>query len=84
MRMIACLALILLVAGCATPTERAAQLVGEIEEMIQHYGPACEKLGYKNDSDPWRDCILQLNARDNVRNYIRHPGSGLRHRGFPY
>ena len=48
--------------SCASlsPAERAARMQQEVEEMIQVYGPACEKLGYQADSDPWRACILKL------------------------
>ena len=34
--------LLLIVAGCATQAERAAQVQREVEEMIQLYGPGCE------------------------------------------
>jgi hypothetical protein len=54
-------------AGCATPAERAAQMQHKIDEMIQVYGPSCVKLGYKADTDQWRDCILRLDARDTYR-----------------
>lgn len=57
--------------GCASmsPAERAAQMQREVDEMIQVYGPACEKLGYKADSDPWRECILKLNNSKNLERY---------------
>jgi hypothetical protein len=59
-----------LIAGCVTtPAERAAQVEREVDEMIQVYGPACDKLGYKQESNPWRDCVLNLAAQDNVRRY---------------
>lgn len=47
------------VAGCATAPDRSVQMQREVDEMIQVYGPACEKLGYKSDSEPWRDCALR-------------------------
>lgn len=53
-----------LLAGCATTAERAAQMQRQADEMIAVYGPACEKLGYQKGTDPWRDCILRLDARD--------------------
>jgi hypothetical protein len=55
-------------AACSTltPADRAAQMEQEVTEMIQVFGPACEKLGYKSDSDRWRECILRLNS-DQVR-----------------
>ena len=56
-----------LLLGCTTPAERAARAQAEIEEMIKVYSPACEKLGYKTDTDQWRVCILRLAARDDNR-----------------
>lgn len=74
--------LVLFVAGCATQAERAAQVEREVEQMIQLYGPGCEKLGYKSDSDPWRECVLRLAQRDD--RYNRYPISTncIGHRGF--
>jgi hypothetical protein len=73
-------------AGCAslTPAERAAQMEREVDEMIQVYGPACEKLGYKPDSDAWRTCILQLNAGKAMERYQSRPQTTQcwGHRGF--
>ena len=60
MRAFAVSLLLLSVAGCATQAERAAQVQREVEDMIKLYGPGCEKLGYKNDTDPWRECVLRL------------------------
>ena len=72
------------VAGCATTAERSAQMEREIDQMIQYYGPACDKLGYQNNSDPWRDCILRLNAQEDFENYMARYPSGFRFRGFRY
>ena len=74
--------LVLFVAGCATQAERAAQVQREVEQMIQLYGPGCEKLGYKSDSDPWRECVLRLAQRED--RYNRYPISTncIGHRGF--
>ncbi|HEY5994533.1 MAG TPA: hypothetical protein VIU46_08040 [Gallionellaceae bacterium] len=55
--------LLALLAGCATPEERAARVQAEVEEMIKVYGPGCEKLGFAKDTEPWRECILRLSAR---------------------
>ena len=57
--------------GCATstPAERSAKMQKEIDEMIQVYGPACEKLGFKADTDPWRECILRLDTNKALENY---------------
>ena len=81
-RSFATLSLVLFVAGCATQAERAAQVQREVEQMIQLYGPGCEKLGYKSDSDPWRECVLRLAQRDD--RYNRYPISTncIGHRGF--
>ena len=57
--------------GCATPAERAAQIQREVEEMIVIYGPGCERLGYTNGTDDWRNCILRLAQRDAT--YTRYP-----------
>lgn len=76
----------LLLAGCAalTPEERAAKVEREVDEMIRIYGPACEKLGYKNDSDHWRDCVLRLSADERRQQYINRPTttSCIGRRGF--
>jgi hypothetical protein len=75
---------ILLLAGCVTQAERTAQMEREVDEMIQVYGPACEKLGYKADSDQWRDCVLRLSTKDSLSRYSRSPTmtSCFGHRGF--
>jgi hypothetical protein len=57
---------ILAVAGCATPAERAAQVQRDVDEMVRVYGPGCERLGYKPDSDPWRECVLRLATNDTM------------------
>ena len=66
------LAAALALAACATPEERAAQARAEMEAMMATYGPACERLGFKPDEDRWRDCVLRLAARDDLR-YSRYP-----------
>ncbi|MBS0327738.1 MAG: hypothetical protein JSS46_14500 [Proteobacteria bacterium] len=55
-----------LLGGCATQAERAAAAEREIDDMIKVYGPACEKLGYTNGTDPWRGCVLRLADRDSA------------------
>ena len=69
MRILIALTLAGLLAGCVTTAERAAQMQRDVDEMIQVYGPACEKLGYKSDSDPWRDCVLRLSTKDSFERY---------------
>lgn len=77
---IACLALLV---GCSTPGERAARAQAEVDEMIQVYGPACERLGYKPDEDKWRECIIRLSSKDELRyrNYTTTT-TCFGHRGF--
>ena len=84
MRMFVASLLITLLAGCATQAERTARVQREVDEMIATYGPACEKLGYKSDADPWRDCVLRLSAKDTAERYSRVPTttSCFGHRGF--
>lgn len=62
-----------LLAGCATPAERSARMQAEMDRMIQVYGPACSKLGYTTNSDPWRNCVLQLSAKDELDRYAPYP-----------
>ncbi|MFC5514072.1 hypothetical protein ACFPOU_23490 [Massilia jejuensis] len=50
--------------GCSTPQQKAMQQQAEMERMIALYGPACTRLGYAMNSDPWRDCVLQSASRD--------------------
>jgi hypothetical protein len=66
MRALAVSLLMLFVAGCVTQEQRAAQVQREVEEMIRVYGPGCEKLGFKTDSDQWRDCVLRLATKDKL------------------
>lgn len=73
-------------AGCTalSPAERSAQMQKEVEEMIQVYGPACEKLGFQPDSNQWRECILNLNTSKTLENY-RTRSTTIQcfgHRGF--
>jgi hypothetical protein len=59
--------------GCAsTPAERAARQEREVEQMIQVYGPACVKLGYQQDTDDWRGCVLHLAAQDDFKRYSQY------------
>ena len=63
------LVLPLLLAACSTPQQRAERLQAEMAELMAIYGPACTRLGYAPNSDPWRECVLQLSTRDEVRRY---------------
>ena len=74
-----------LLSGCATPQEKAARMQAEMEQMMQVYGPACTKLGYSNNSDQWRNCVLQLSAKEDAERYARpsyYAGFGRRHWGM--
>jgi hypothetical protein len=84
MRFFLSVLLVIVAAGCATPEERAARMQREVDEMITVYGPACEKLGYVNGSDPWRDCVLRLNANETIARYSTRPTTTtcFGHRGF--
>lgn len=53
--------------GCATPQERAARLQADMERDMVVYGPACLRLGYAANSDPWRACVLQLGTKEELR-----------------
>ena len=66
--------LLLTLAACATPQQRAARNQAEVERMMFEYGPACERLGYTPNGDGWRDCVLRLNARDDLQRYPAGPG----------
>ena len=66
MRTLAVFVLVLFVGGCATQAERAAAIQRDVDDMIRVYGPGCERLGYKTDSDPWRDCVLRLATNDRL------------------
>ena len=48
--------------GCTTPQEKALKQQAEMDRMMAEYGPACTQLGHAPNSDPWRNCVLQLAA----------------------
>ena len=50
--------------GCASPQEKAMQQQAEMDRMMAQYGPACAQLGHAPNTDPWRNCVLQLATRD--------------------
>ena len=39
--------------GCAASPEQQAK------RTLTQYGPYCEKMGYKKDTDSWRDCAVK-------------------------
>lgn len=74
---------VLVVGACATtPEERAARIEAEVEAMIDVYGPGCERLGYKRDTDPWRACVLKLSRRNDYRYQYPRMTTCVGHRGF--
>ncbi|MFS8087372.1 MAG: hypothetical protein ACMG6H_17195 [Acidobacteriota bacterium] len=76
--------LAILLSGCATTAERAVQMQAEIDEMVAVYGPACEKLGFQNGTDPWRNCVLGLSAQKTRERYLSTPRTATcwGHRSF--
>ena len=76
--------LALLLSGCATQAERAAQQQREVDEMIAVYGPACERLGNSSGSEQWRSCILTLDTKNAITRYRTSPTTTtcFGHRGF--
>lgn len=36
----------------------------EMDRIMAEYGPACTQLGYAPNSDPWRNCVMQMAERD--------------------
>lgn len=56
-----------LLAGCTTVAERAVQMEQEAVEMVQVYGPACERIGYTVNTDAWRNCLIELSQAEAVR-----------------
>lgn len=76
--------LAILLSGCATTAERAAQMQLEVDEMVAVYGPACEKLGFQNGADPWRNCVLGLSAQKTRERFLSTPRTATcwGYRGF--
>jgi hypothetical protein len=64
MRALILMASVFCLQGCTTPQEKALKQQAEMDRMVAEYGPACTQLGYAANSDPWRDCIVQLAARN--------------------
>ena len=60
---------LLTLAACTTPQQKAAQMQAEMERDMVVYGPACGKLGYSANSDQWRQCVLQLSAKEDMQRY---------------
>lgn len=66
MRLLVVFASMLFIAGCVTQAERAAAVQRDVDEMVAVFGPGCDKLGYKRDTDPWRECVLRLATNDRL------------------
>lgn len=50
-----------LLAACATtPEEARAYAEREANRLKAAHGQTCEKLGYKPETNEWRDCLLDL------------------------
>ena len=52
--------------GCASPQEKAMKQQAEMDRMMTEYGPACTQLGFAVNTDPWRNCVVQLAAKNGV------------------
>lgn len=89
--LITCLAGFLLLAACATPEQRAAQISAQrtIDEA------ECSTLGFTAGTESFADCLLRLKeirtqeartrALNNSRRYPFWPGYGLHHPyRYPY
>lgn len=50
--------------GCASPQEKALQQQAEMDRMMAEYGPACVQLGFAANTDPWRNCVVQLATKN--------------------
>lgn len=48
--------------SCASKEEQAARAAREVDRRIFVNGPACEKAGFKKDTDAWRNCVLEFNS----------------------
>jgi hypothetical protein len=57
--------------GCATPEQIAARRAYEAQQQEQAVAAyteglarQCEGIGYQRQSDPWRQCIVQLHGQN--------------------
>ena len=64
MRTLILIASVCCLSACATPQEKAMQQQAEMDRMVAEYGPECTQLGYAVNTDPWRNCIVQLAAKN--------------------
>jgi hypothetical protein len=70
--------------ACTTTEQHAQYMVNQIDYMVQVYGPACDKLGYARNTDGWRDCVVNLSARDYGGGYYGYYGYGYPSRYWYY
>lgn len=82
MRALLATLLILFVSGCATQADRAARIERDVDDMVRVYGPGCEKLGYKADTDGWRDCVLRLATKNSLERREILTTNCIGNRGF--
>lgn len=64
------LAMLASLLGCSTPQERAQRDAekrqAEMALAVTQYGPACKQVGYTENTDPWRSCVMQQAAANNA------------------
>lgn len=68
------LLLLLLLVGCASPEEigrRRAYEAHQEREQANAYRErlmaSCESIGYQRNTDPWRQCIMQLHSQNQAQ-----------------
>ena len=73
MKLLRYAAFLLLLTGCATPEQWAA-------EVKAAYGPYCDALGFQRETDQWRQCVQFEDAkRSAAQNMLMtQPGWGCR------
>lgn len=62
------LLIVLILSGCAsaiTPAQRAQRYAQRIENMIEKYGPACERIGERSTT-PWAQCVVRLSEEEQL------------------
>lgn len=80
----------LVLGACASIGEQSASMQREMDRMMLVYGPACQKLGFNAQTDPWRSCVLQLSTKEELSrsqlqgSYANHPYSLHHYRYWPY
>jgi hypothetical protein len=57
----------LLLAGCASPQQQSYNQEQMEIAYTQGLARQCESIGYQRNTDPWRQCILQLHAQNQNR-----------------